>query len=107
MATHTKKLINSPETCADDSIDGYIKWNPNVVRVGREKIVVRADFEEHKKQGKVCVLSGGGSGHEPIFTGKLFFCLDMMLHFIRFKILLYNFIKEIIFEIFEIITFSI
>ena len=32
-------------------------------------VVLRSDFEEFKKSGKVALISGGGSGHEPSHAG--------------------------------------
>ena len=71
MATATgKKLINSVERCVDDNLDGYVALNPGVRLLKGHRVVVRADFEELEKAGKVAVVCGGGSGHEPAFSGK-------------------------------------
>ena len=76
-----KKLLNSVDKCVDDNLDGYVAMNPGVRLLKGYRVVVRADFEELQKAGKVSVVSGGGSGHEPAFTGKhLISAIKMTLH---------------------------
>ncbi|XP_071079333.1 triokinase/FMN cyclase-like isoform X1 [Haliotis cracherodii] len=65
----SKKLINAVERCVDDMLEGYVAVNPGVRLLHGHRIVVRADVEDYAKSGKVAVLSGGGSGHEPAQTG--------------------------------------
>jgi dihydroxyacetone kinase-like protein len=64
-----KKLINDPYRVTIEAIEGYVAAFPNQVRqVGDMPVVVRADAPV---QGKVGVVIGGGSGHEPLFMGYL------------------------------------
>lgn len=61
-----KKLINSPDTVLADSLVGVAAAHPEL-RVDHEnRIIYRA---EPTRQGKVAVISGGGSGHEPLHGG--------------------------------------
>lgn len=61
-----KKLMNNVEDYVSEAIDGFVEANPTVVeRLGDLPIVVR----RHKKEGKVAIVSGGGSGHEPAHAG--------------------------------------
>lgn len=61
-----KKLINSVETVEDEMIQGLIKAYPKYLKkVDGYNVVVRAN----KKEGKVALISGGGSGHEPAHAG--------------------------------------
>jgi dihydroxyacetone kinase-like protein len=66
-----KKLINSPETVVKDELAGMALAHPNLIKVHFDPdYIVRADAPV---QGKVGVVSGGGSGHEPMhggFVGK-------------------------------------
>ena len=66
-----KKLINSPETVVKDALAGVTLAHPDLVKVHFDPdFVVRADAPV---KGKVGVISGGGSGHEPMhggFVGK-------------------------------------
>jgi dihydroxyacetone kinase-like protein len=61
-----KKLINSPDTVVDDALIGVLAAHGDLVRVIEPNVVVRADAP---RAGKVGVLSGGGSGHEPMHGG--------------------------------------
>ncbi|MBO5155097.1 MAG: dihydroxyacetone kinase subunit DhaK [Eubacterium sp.] len=61
-----KKLINSVETVEDEMIQGLIKAYPQYLKkIDGHNVVVRAK----KKEGKVALISGGGSGHEPAHAG--------------------------------------
>ncbi|HEX8034108.1 MAG TPA: dihydroxyacetone kinase subunit DhaK, partial [Ktedonobacterales bacterium] len=62
-----KKLINRTEDVVKEELAGMAAAHPDVIRVDLEKqIVIRADAPI---QGKVGVISGGGSGHEPMHGG--------------------------------------
>ncbi len=62
-----KKLINDPENVVREELEGIAKAHPDLVRVHFDPhYVVRADAPV---QGKVGLVSGGGSGHEPMHGG--------------------------------------
>jgi phosphoenolpyruvate---glycerone phosphotransferase subunit DhaK len=62
-----KKLINDPEQVVVESLRGFAAAHPDLIRVHYDpNYVVRADAPV---QGKVGILSGGGSGHEPMHGG--------------------------------------
>ena len=61
-----KKLINGAETVLTESLDGFAAAHADIVALGDErKFVRRATL----KPGKVALISGGGSGHEPLHAG--------------------------------------
>ena len=64
----TKKLINAPEDLIPEMIDGMVAAYPDLLAVagatGRA-IVAR----DGPRDGKVGIVIGGGSGHEPAFAG--------------------------------------
>ncbi|MET0686379.1 MAG: dihydroxyacetone kinase subunit DhaK [Solirubrobacteraceae bacterium] len=66
-----KKLINEPDAVVREALEGVEAAHGDKVRVTYDPyVVVRADAP---KQGKVGIISGGGSGHEPMhggFVGK-------------------------------------
>eukprot|EP00794_Sanderia_malayensis_P007432 gene7432-8254_t len=64
-----KKLINSPENAVDDCLEGLCLLNNNVVLMRKQKVILRRDVHKLKEDGKVCLISGGGSGHEPAHAG--------------------------------------
>lgn len=63
-----KKLINKPEDFARETVEGIILAHPESLKMveGNFHCVVRADT---KKPGKVAIVTGGGSGHLPVFLG--------------------------------------
>ena len=67
VATHVmKKFINDPADVVRESLAGLAAAHPDLVRVDLEnQIVVRRDAPT----GKVAIISGGGSGHEPMHGG--------------------------------------
>jgi dihydroxyacetone kinase-like protein len=61
-----KKLINAPETVLAESLDGFAAAHADLVALGEDrKFVRRATLTP----GKVALVSGGGSGHEPLHAG--------------------------------------
>ncbi|HOA27738.1 MAG TPA: dihydroxyacetone kinase subunit DhaK [Arachnia sp.] len=61
-----KKLINSPDTVIADALKG-IEASDTSVRVDHDtRVIYRA---ARKEAGKVALISGGGSGHEPMHGG--------------------------------------
>lgn len=61
-----KKLINAPETVLAESLDGFAAAHADIVTLGAERKFVR---RTSLKTGKVGIISGGGSGHEPLHAG--------------------------------------
>jgi dihydroxyacetone kinase-like protein len=61
-----KKLINAPESVVDEALAGMAAAHADLIRVEAPNIVVRRDSP---RPGKVGVMSGGGSGHEPMHGG--------------------------------------
>ena len=61
-----KKLINAPESVVDEALAGMAAAHADLIRVEAPNIVVRRDAP---RPGKVGVMSGGGSGHEPMHGG--------------------------------------
>ncbi len=62
-----KKLINQPDNVVKEALAGMLAAHSDLIRVDFEQqIIVRKDAP---RQGKVGVISGGGSGHEPMHGG--------------------------------------
>jgi dihydroxyacetone kinase-like protein len=61
-----KKLINEPDRLVDEELAGMALAHADLIRVETPNIVVRRDAP---RPGKVGVISGGGSGHEPMHGG--------------------------------------
>src|SRR3954470_23608764 len=66
-AASMKKLINDPDAVLRDALEGTAAAHGDRVRVNFDPpYIVRADAPV---QGKVAIISGGGSGHEPMHGG--------------------------------------
>ena len=62
-----KKFLNDPEDIVTESLAGLGAAHPDLVRIDFEnQLVLRKDAPV---QGKVALVSGGGSGHEPLHGG--------------------------------------
>lgn len=62
-----KKLINKPEDIVTEELQGIAAAHPELVKIHYEpNFIMRADSPV---KGKVGILSGGGSGHEPMHGG--------------------------------------
>lgn len=63
-----KKILNAPEDYVDEMLAGLIAAHPEYYRLQGDsgKVVARA---KPAKDGKVGIVTGGGSGHLPVFTG--------------------------------------
>lgn len=61
-----KKLINAVGDVVNESIAGFCAAHSDIVRLGETAPFV---LRRHLKPGKVALVSGGGSGHEPLHGG--------------------------------------
>ena len=61
-----KKLMNAVETMLDESLDGFAAAHADIVALGPARKFLR---RRTLTQGKVALISGGGSGHEPLHAG--------------------------------------
>jgi dihydroxyacetone kinase-like protein len=61
-----KKLINATEDVVSESLAGFAAAHSDIVRIGEQAPFVQ---RRHPKPGKVALVSGGGSGHEPLHGG--------------------------------------
>ena len=61
-----KKLINAPENVVGEALAGMAAAHGDLLRVIEPNVVVRVDAP---RSGKVGIISGGGSGHEPMHGG--------------------------------------
>src|SRR5437868_5063025 len=62
-----KKIINDPAMVVEESLRGLAAAHADILRVESDPaVVIRADAPV---AGKVAIISGGGSGHEPLHGG--------------------------------------
>ena len=63
-----KKILNNPENYVPEMLEGLLAAHPKRLKAaaGDVHCIVRADAPQ---QGKVGIVTGGGSGHLPVFLG--------------------------------------
>ena len=62
-----KKLINSVDNVVTDALRGMAAAHPHELEVDLDQHII---YRRHRKEeGKVAIISGGGSGHEPLHGG--------------------------------------
>lgn len=62
------RFINNPDYVVDDMIKGYVKAHKNLVSQSERNTHV-VKYTKAPIKGKVGIVTGGGSGHEPAFLG--------------------------------------
>ena len=62
-----KKLINSVDNVVTDALRGMAAAHPHELDVDLDQHIVYR--HQRKEKGKVAIISGGGSGHEPLHGG--------------------------------------
>ncbi|MER8919321.1 dihydroxyacetone kinase subunit DhaK [Mesorhizobium sp. M0802] len=61
-----KKFMNSVDTVLTESLNGFVAAHADMLVLGEEHKFIRRKV---MKPGKVALISGGGSGHEPLHAG--------------------------------------
>ena len=61
-----KKFLNNPEDFVDEMLEGIYLAHPEVTHVGDD---LRCFVRTNPVPGKVGLVTGGGSGHLPLFLG--------------------------------------
>ena len=61
-----KKFLNQVDTLLDESLNGFAKAHSDIIQLNRQPHFVQ---RLHPNPNKVALISGGGSGHEPLHTG--------------------------------------
>lgn len=66
MTARAKKLINRPDHILREMLEGFALAYPDIVRLTNDGLIIRA---QPKAAGKVGLVIGNGSGHEPAMIG--------------------------------------
>ncbi len=62
-----KKFINNVDDLLEESLQGFAKAHTDIIQLNTQPYFVRRT--NATATGKVALISGGGSGHEPLHTG--------------------------------------
>ena len=66
MSARFKKLINKPENILTEMLEGYAAAHKEIIRLTDDGLIVRT---HPKPAGRVALVIGNGTGHEPAMTG--------------------------------------
>lgn len=61
-----QRILNDPDNIVDEMLEGFLKAHKDLTERGSSPRVVKV---KHMPEGKVGVVTGGGSGHKPAFIG--------------------------------------
>lgn len=64
-----QRIINNPDNVVDDMLRGFVKAHPDLIAPTDNKRVLM--YKHAPVDGKVGIVTGGGSGHKPAFIGYL------------------------------------
>jgi dihydroxyacetone kinase-like protein len=64
-----QKFINNPQSVVDQMLEGFVKAHGDLVAKTENKRVLK--YKEAPVDGKVGIVTGGGSGHKPAFIGYI------------------------------------
>lgn len=62
-----QRILNNPDNIVDEMLEGFVKNHGDIVKTTQHPRVIAA--KEAPIDGKVGVVTGGGSGHKPAFIG--------------------------------------
>ena len=62
-----KKILNSVENLLEESLNGFALAHQDIIHFNRQPFFIRR--KKSNNNAKVALISGGGSGHEPLHTG--------------------------------------
>lgn len=64
-----QKVINNPQKVVDEMLEGYLKVYSDIIeRTGNPRVI---KYNRVPIDGKVGIVTGGGSGHKPAFIGYI------------------------------------
>ncbi len=64
-----QRIINNPDLVVEDMLKGFIKNHKDIVSATENPRVLK--YVNAPRQGKVGIVTGGGSGHKPAFVGYI------------------------------------
>lgn len=64
-----QRIINQPDQVVEDMLKGFIKGHPDLIAATANPRVIK--YKDAPIEGKVGIVTGGGSGHKPAFIGYI------------------------------------
>lgn len=64
-----QRIINEPDQVVEDMLKGFVKAHPDLIAPTENPRVLK--YKDAPVEGKVGIVTGGGSGHKPAFIGYI------------------------------------
>ena len=64
-----QRIINNPDLVVEEMLEGFVQAHPDIVAATDNPRVLR--YVNAPVEGKVGIVTGGGSGHKPAFIGYI------------------------------------
>lgn len=64
-----QRIINNPQNVVEDMLEGFVKTHTDLVEKTENPRVIK--YKNAPIEGKVGLVTGGGSGHKPAFIGYI------------------------------------
>lgn len=64
-----QRILNNPDNIVDEMLVGFVKTHSDIVTTTGNKRVIKSVTAPH--EGRVGIVTGGGSGHKPAFVGYI------------------------------------
>lgn len=64
-----QKFVNDPSKVVDEMLEGFVKAHADLISTTENDRVLK--YKDAPIQGKVGIVTGGGSGHKPAFIGYI------------------------------------
>ena len=64
-----QRILNNPDNIVDEMLVGFVKTHSDIVTTTDNKRVIKSVTAPH--EGRVGIVTGGGSGHKPAFVGYI------------------------------------
>ncbi len=64
-----QRIVNNPDLVVEEMLEGFVQAHPDIVAVTDNPRVLR--YVNAPVEGKVGIVTGGGSGHKPAFIGYI------------------------------------
>ena len=63
------RIVNNPDYAVEDMLKGFVKTHKDIVAPTEDPRVLK--YKDAPVEGKVGIVTGGGSGHKPAFIGYI------------------------------------
>lgn len=63
------RIVNNPDFVVEDMLKGFVKTHKDIVSTTEDARVLK--YKNAPVEGKVGIVTGGGSGHKPAFIGYI------------------------------------